>query len=96
MSRTEVSGEGAAAEFKTFGGYRRPRTVWQNVAMPWAHQLDHPTKVNLKKFDPSDTQGLDKVTAKEELAKWGAEFDELDRMGPPPRGPEAMVAAGTA
>lgn len=80
MSRTDVSGAGAATAFKVEGGYRRPRSLWQNVAMSWAHQLNRPSRVNLEKFDPSDTAGLDKASAKLELEKWGEEFDELEDL----------------
>lgn len=46
--------------------------------MSWAHRIDRPQKIDLSKFDPNDTLGLDKEQAKEAEKEYGKELDDLE------------------
>jgi PPK2 family polyphosphate:nucleotide phosphotransferase len=50
------------------------------MAGPFAHALDGSRRVRLDKFDPADTQGLDKDEGLERVEKLGAELSELENL----------------
>jgi PPK2 family polyphosphate:nucleotide phosphotransferase len=50
------------------------------MAGPFAHTLDGSRRVRLDKFDPADTQGIDKDEGLERLDKLGTELSELENL----------------
>src|SRR5215467_2683817 len=47
---------------------------------PFAHRLDGSRRVRLDKFDPADTQGLEKDEGLERVEKLGRELSELENL----------------
>src|SRR5689334_6821061 len=46
----------------------------------FAHRLDGSSRVRLDKFDPADTQGMEKDEGLERVAKLGSELSELENL----------------